>query len=62
MEKLPDNMPDLEKKQFKRLQLEKRRIKREIMEYKAIINKLQAQGMDVTDKLNQLKKRLGMEI
>lgn len=47
---------------MKRLELEERRIKREILEYKTIINKLQAQGMDVTDRLNTIKKRLGMEI
>ncbi|MCK5612301.1 hypothetical protein KAR91_61080 [Candidatus Pacearchaeota archaeon] len=47
---------------MKHLELEKRRIKREIVEYRAIINKLQAKGMDVTDRLNTIKKRLGMEL
>lgn len=55
-------MTDIERKELKHLQLEKRRLKREIMEYKVIINELQRQGMGVTDRLNKFKKRLGMEI
>ena len=47
---------------IKHLELEKRRIKREILEYKTIINKLQAKGMDVTNRLNTIKKRLGVEL
>jgi hypothetical protein len=55
-------MTEVERRELKHLQLEERRLKREILEYKVIINKLQIQGMDTTDKLNKLKKRLGMEI
>lgn len=55
-------MTDKDRKELKYLQLEERRLKREILEYKAIINKLQSQGMGVTDRLNKLKKRLGIEL